>query len=1512
MSTHPKHLTLVISGLHKRTQKQWSMVQKFVAACVPNITRQISQPKIDDTPVDEAFCVMTCIFCQSKQQAYYAYEEIDTAFGLKTSEKFGLQSDYLRICFETGKPKYDSKQTLILNGLHIDLRNEWDRLVSFVKAATSYVLNISEAIEVRVSGGRELKLMAYLYYESPEISRSAKTHIENELVAAASKRDDFFKRVKVSCMIEPSTSDTESELKGEDHFGSPMDFFRRLKAHSSIKLLFRKMHIINDGTKRKRKKNGILISGTGTGKTIGTAILAGMSGIKIFIVVPKTVQVDLLVYLLKSLFNSSKRIGSASGGNIDYDLTGAFDIIVVTYGHFLRKLVKIFANFDTGHACITATSHGISGEFSDYLVVLDEVHEPFSEIQSVLLLSERIENQKIIISATVTKQSILEYAGPESSFVTVEHEVDRMFPTQTIYEPVEDAARRSDTIQAICRITRRYIDRSEAGFISEYKADRDFFGEDGKIIIFVPGVSYIDWVISTLIRERIVYAYEISEAHSELWEDQIMEAVSNYRVIVATNILESSVTIHNLKVVIDTMLKNEVAGDELRESLVSKAEAQQRSGRVGRTAPGITHRLMRQMREYVVIRGFDSSSSRQDIEDIVNSALDRVKELEDCRPIQISIEERSPPTYASKERLAVLSFIGAASARAASIVHAKLIKYFPGGNSRGRGSGLKISDVCKGYGCLPDYPAQPFALNDPHSEFLLLSQTFGFKSEVEEILRLEPDQAGRCKTYLKQLGAVRHGKLTSFGKKLLGLPLSIKYACPVAHMFSPPVARDLGARGPVECGRPWQMFALVMALAFENLPTWLFDVPRNMRVERDGASIMCLVRDASEEFACGCLVGTVLKIFLHATFRSGALSTAVASSSASLRQALLPSERIDRRKLRAWCSDKRLNSKYVNRVLVSLMRACESTFRGDIGFGRNSSLADFEPMRGLRDLFLINDEQRFRRNLHRGLEAFEPYFCGRFIHLEVTEGQKPPPEDRAGAHFFEVSAGFAEAELSLIERATRNGPFPVLCGALRRRKRHRAGREGSIELTGVFPASLKAFLRLGLEGDTTAQAQVAEALRRLAVQGDNERDMLVRSGAVEAMVRMGGVDRDGATPEDHKWLWPPLAGALRSLAAAGGGCADRVAGAEGAVELLGTVARRGAAETAEDAASALHCLAAVCGAARRALAASGWMRYAPPTPAPPGGGGPRLMDAARADADGIAHALECREPQAAMHRALTAVGLFRAALWGSSGGGSAGPAAAAEDWGGDLACTQEAQGEAVRALWAMVKGILWRPRFRKNVIARRRHFAAADGGAIRDMLDLCAGGVGSPSTARDGLEQYAALIVRTGTAVSTHAFPYPSLFALTGEEFLGPLCSAHRAVTLLAPALGSSCAARVAAACAAAKDHITAASAAAAAEEDDLDKMAAGLGWFFADTPGANPREVIWAAAADAPGSGSSSIGDSCSGRRGYSDGVGAQLGGLEAAESSAGGGRQDVETGDRNGRATGVGGEARTQAKDR
>lgn len=69
------------------------------------------------------------------------------------------------------------------------------------------------------------------------------------------------------------------------------------------------------------------------------------------------------------------------------------------------------------------------------------------------------------------------------------------------------------------------------------------------------------------------------------------------KVVFSTNIAESSVTIKNLKVVIDTGLQFDIlwnpliSANEMGQSLATKAQIQQRRGRVGRTSPGTVYYL---------------------------------------------------------------------------------------------------------------------------------------------------------------------------------------------------------------------------------------------------------------------------------------------------------------------------------------------------------------------------------------------------------------------------------------------------------------------------------------------------------------------------------------------------------------------------------------------------------------------------------------------------------------------------------------------------------------------------------------------------------------------------------------------------------------------------------------------------------------------------------------------------------------------------------------------------------
>lgn len=140
--------------------------------------------------------------------------------------------------------------------------------------------------------------------------------------------------------------------------------------------------------------------------------------------------------------------------------------------------------------------------------------------------------------------------------------------------------------------------------LTERKDSRD-------VLIFLPGKEDIQDAITIFKRDMPREKHQnlsIFPLHSSLLPEDQLKAVSplppEYRetrrkVIFATNIAETSVTIPDIDAVVDSGLvkvrdmngKKNMAGDVLSLRPISKAQAQQRVGRTGRTGPGRVYRL---------------------------------------------------------------------------------------------------------------------------------------------------------------------------------------------------------------------------------------------------------------------------------------------------------------------------------------------------------------------------------------------------------------------------------------------------------------------------------------------------------------------------------------------------------------------------------------------------------------------------------------------------------------------------------------------------------------------------------------------------------------------------------------------------------------------------------------------------------------------------------------------------------------------------------------------------------
>ena len=227
------------------------------------------------------------------------------------------------------------------------------------------------------------------------------------------------------------------------------------------------------------------------------------------------------------------------------------------------------------------------------VLMIDEAHERSLNIDFVLglvkrVLKERKDFRVIVSSATMNTQVFSQYFdnAPIVSIDTV------TYPVAMIYDPVPGGVTTSTDSGCDQLLTKIYntVDRV---------LDNE---EDGGILIFLPGEKIIKDCVDKLYYSAIgrrlhivpLYGRLPKEAQERVFDDP---PEGKRKVVISTNIAETSVTIRDITTVIDCGLcklnfynpKNFTSS--LIESSVSKASCNQRKGRAGRTQPGTCYRL---------------------------------------------------------------------------------------------------------------------------------------------------------------------------------------------------------------------------------------------------------------------------------------------------------------------------------------------------------------------------------------------------------------------------------------------------------------------------------------------------------------------------------------------------------------------------------------------------------------------------------------------------------------------------------------------------------------------------------------------------------------------------------------------------------------------------------------------------------------------------------------------------------------------------------------------------------
>jgi ATP-dependent helicase HrpB len=267
---------------------------------------------------------------------------------------------------------------------------------------------------------------------------------------------------------------------------------------------------------------------------------------------------------------TAQELGASLGGLVGYQVRGdrragrGTRIRFVTEGVLVRQIVR------------DPFLEGVA------VVCLDEFHERHLEGDLALaMLKEardtvRSDLRLCVMSATLDPAPLRAFLGD----VTELRAQGRLFPVQVVHEE-----RRDDS--ALELRVRGAVDRA----LQETTGD---------VLVFLPGAGEIQRCAGALQNLERRTGVRVLPLHGRLdpaAQDQALRPLPARKVVLSTNVAESSLTIPGVTAVVDAGLERQLRHDRgrgvdvLALERISLASAAQRAGRAGRTAPGICYRL---------------------------------------------------------------------------------------------------------------------------------------------------------------------------------------------------------------------------------------------------------------------------------------------------------------------------------------------------------------------------------------------------------------------------------------------------------------------------------------------------------------------------------------------------------------------------------------------------------------------------------------------------------------------------------------------------------------------------------------------------------------------------------------------------------------------------------------------------------------------------------------------------------------------------------------------------------
>lgn len=283
---------------------------------------------------------------------------------------------------------------------------------------------------------------------------------------------------------------------------------------------------------------------------------------RVVVVEPRRVAAKLAAYRCSEMLGTP--VGRVVGYQVRDDVRSTDDtkVLFTTAGTFLQLLMQPCG-------------------LRDCVVLLDEFHERSIEMDLALAWLrkelDRPDLRLVVMSATLDLEALRVYLNQPSTFEIP----GRTFPVDTEFVP-----RRTDETlpRALQRVCREVINR----------------GEKGAGLVFLPGKGEIEAAARQLEPALRDAGWKCVSLHGQLpLEEQrhVVSDASGKRVVLSTNIAETSLTLRDVTWVVDSgevrrlRWDLETGFESLLLESISRASAEQRAGRAGRVQSGRCIRL---------------------------------------------------------------------------------------------------------------------------------------------------------------------------------------------------------------------------------------------------------------------------------------------------------------------------------------------------------------------------------------------------------------------------------------------------------------------------------------------------------------------------------------------------------------------------------------------------------------------------------------------------------------------------------------------------------------------------------------------------------------------------------------------------------------------------------------------------------------------------------------------------------------------------------------------------------